>query len=711
MKINLVTSLNRQNILECIRLWSLQKTLKKRDFYVKIIDIAQEDTKVHPGKDFVSSLFPNYISLENPKDLARELDNGGLCIVTGMDVWKSKDINKMGKAVLLKNSKNPNKYAYNVGVAGTQYSFLEKAIVKRYFSEFQKITVCKEEDKKQLSNFYDGDIEVLCDNVFLLRMKEYEEICKAFKSFSDYIVLDIEREEEGLVQVAKEAARETGLKVLCLDSDTAKKHGFQWEHIVSPQKFLGVIKDAKYVITNSEKSTLFACIYNRPLLYGKRKAEDSYLEDILNKVRLSGNIISDAEEYQDISQCKLWNGYALHKRLGELKKEAYACLDKITGRGKRPDEYVDAPTGILKKDCCGCYACEEVCPVTAIQMKEDKKGYYYPVVDSEKCISCQLCKKSCVIQKPRLIEHKESFPIVIAAYHKDLEVRRRSTSGAMFPSFARYVIEEKLGYVAGAKYDEDMNVISSVGSTMEEVQKFYGSKYSKSLLDGSYKRIKELLDQGEYVLFSGLPCECSGLRAFLRKDYDKLFVCEIICHAAPSAKVFKAYVSYLEKKFGSKVTHVTFRQKKNGWQAHQTSMVVDFKDREPLRVVNRTNNYYRIFANDLIARESCTNCRFTRLNRAGDITIGDFWGVQDIHPEMYDNQGTSFLMIHNARGLELWNQVKDDFTWMESSVEKVFKKNHSEPISYKIDQEEFFHRMEQGEPINQLLEEFNDLKK
>ena len=281
----------------------------------------------------------------------------------------------------------------------------------------------------------------------------------------------------------------------------------------------------------------------------------------------------------------------------------------------------------------------------------------------------------------------------------------------MFPGFARHIIEDKHGYVAGAKYDEDMNVVSDVGSTMEEVKAFYGSKYCKSLLDGSFKRIKELLDQGEYVLFSGLPCECSGLRSFLKKEYEKLYVCEIICHAAPSAKVFKAYVNYLEKKFGSKVTHVTFRQKKNGWQAHQTSMVVEFKDREPLRVVNRTNNYYRVFANDYIARESCNSCRFTHLNRAGDITIGDFWGIQDIHPEMFDNQGVSFVLINNEHGMELWDMVKEDYNWIESSVDQVFKKNHSEPISYKIDRDEFFHRFEKGEPINDLLEAFNDLKR
>lgn len=712
MKINLVTSLNKKDILECLRLWSLQKTLKKRDFYVKIVDVKDTEDEKLTGSEIESfqALFPNYTAIASHHDFMREVENGGLNIVTGERAWQSRLVSNVGKALLLKGAET-EKYAFNVGVGQTEYSFLEKNIVKQYFNDFTGISVSKEENKKYLSSFYEKDVEQICDSTLLLRANEYDEIRKKFPAKADYILLDAADANSELIAIANKVKEETKLNVICLDKDIAAKNRFKPERVVSPQKFLGVVKAAKYVITNSERSALFSAIFNRPFLYVTGQKTQVSVEELLKSVRLKGNLIAGADEYKDISQSKLWNGHALHKRLGEKKKSAYVYLDKITGIKSVEAEYVEAPTDILKKDCCGCYACEEVCPVSAIQMQADNKGYYFPVVNKDTCISCQLCKKSCVIQKPRLVEHKEEFPKAIAAYHKDLDTRKGSSSGAMFPGFAKHIIEDKHGYVAGAKYDEDMNVVSSVGSTMEEVKAFYGSKYCKSLLDGSYKKMKELLDQGQYVLFSGLPCECSGLRAFLRKDYEKLYICEIICHAGPSAKVFKSYVKYLEDKFDSKVTNVTFRQKKKGWQAHQTSMVVEFKDKQPLRVVNRTNNYYRIFANDYIARESCTTCRFTHLNRAGDVTIGDFWGIQDIHPDMYDNQGASFVLINNERGQELWDMVKDDFQWIDSSVDKVFKKNHSEPISYKIDRDEFFHRLEKGEPINELLEEFNDLKK
>ena len=712
MKVNLVTSLDKKDILDCLRLWSLQKNLLKRDFEVEIIDVKGEEFNLgRSERESFQQLFPNYTTVSSHQELVSKLGNDGMTIVTGTKAWKAKMINHAKKALVLKGIET-TKYAYNVGVEGTEYGLLEKGSIKKLIQEFDSIAVSKSEDQKYLSQYYDKDIVLLCDNTLLLRTNEYDGIARKFKSFRDYILLDAKNNDPKLIELAKKVKKETGLKVICLDSGFSLKHGFQYENVKTSQKFLGLLKGAKYVITDNERSVMFSMIYKRPFLFVNEDTKgQEWIVKLLKNVKLKGNILSSAEDYTGVDQFKLWNGYALHKRLGEQKKGAYAHLDKITGVEVAQDEYVDAPTDILKKDCCGCYACAEVCPVTAIKMTEDNRGYYFPVVDKDTCISCGLCKKSCVIQKPRLVEHDKTYPKAIAAYNKDLDIRKGSSSGAMFPGFAKHIIEDKHGYVAGAKYDEDMNVVSDVANTMEGVKAFYGSKYCKSLLDGSYKKIKELLDQGEYVLFSGLPCECSGLRAFLKKDYEKLYICEIICHAGPSAKVFKAYVKYLEEKFGSKVTNVTFRQKKNGWQAHQTSMVVDFKDREPLRVVNRTNNYYRIFANDIIARESCTSCRFTHLNRAGDVTIGDFWGIQDIHPDMYDNQGASFVIINNARGAELWDMVKDDFEWIESSMDKVFKKNHKEPISYKIDRDEFFHRMEKGENINQLLEEFNDLKK
>lgn len=709
MKINLVTCLIQKNILDKLRLWSLCKSLQKRGLETRVFVVKKPVQNETASREAASllELFPDYKEITSLEQLQKEIEDEDITIVTGERTFKGGNLNLCQKALLLKDI-GSKKYAIQVGYSDLEYTYVEKAVAEQYFSFFDGLAVHTKENQEYLKQFYPGEVLLLPDNTLMLRANEYNQITKKYKSKEEYILFDAGEDKDDILKVVHKVREETNLPVICLSNRYALEEGFRYERVVSPQKYLGIVKAAKYVITNRERSALFSTIWTLPFLYVTSQ-QDS-VTDYLDSVKLNGNHIANVSEYTDISMLSLWNGYALHKRLAERKKELYAYIDQML-EVKSEEEYVNAPTDILKKDCCGCYACAEVCPVQAIHMEPDNKGYYFPVVNPDTCISCQLCKKTCVIQEPRVVEHKEAFPRAIAAYHKELDVRTKSSSGAMFPGFARHIIEDCHGYVAGAKYDEDMNVVSSVANTMEGVKAFYGSKYCKSLLDGSYQQIKKLLDAGETVLFSGLPCECSGLRAFLRKDYEKLFICEIICHAGPSAKVFKSYIGYLEKKFGSKVTNVTFRQKKNGWQPHLTSMVVEFKDKPPLRVMNRTNNYYRVFANDIIARESCSACRFTKLNRAGDVTIGDFWGIQEIHPDMFDNQGASFVLINNEQGQKLWDMAKDDFTWVESSVDKVFKKNHSEPISYKIDQREFFQRMENGEPINDLLEDFNDLKK
>ena len=171
MKINLVTNLNKGNIVECIRLWSLQKTLKKRDFYVKIIDIVNSGTESlgNEDSDYVHTLFPNYIPVTQYQELVRELDNDGLCIVTGESVWKSKAMDQAGKSLLLKNVAKSGKFAYNVGTAHTQYSFLEKNIMKFYLKGFHSISVSTESDQETLSEVYKNEIAMTCDNVLLLR--------------------------------------------------------------------------------------------------------------------------------------------------------------------------------------------------------------------------------------------------------------------------------------------------------------------------------------------------------------------------------------------------------------------------------------------------------------------------------------------------------------------------------------------------------------
>ncbi|ABX40933.1 Coenzyme F420 hydrogenase/dehydrogenase, beta subunit C-terminal domain [Lachnoclostridium phytofermentans] len=312
-------------------------------------------------------------------------------------------------------------------------------------------------------------------------------------------------------------------------------------------------------------------------------------------------------------------------------------------------------------------------------------------------------------ENSQAISHAESYPIVYAVNNKKLKVRTNSSSGGIFPELVQYVIEELEGYVVGVKFDNDMNAVSSIAHTMEEAKEFYGAKYTKSDFTGMFRNVKKLLDKGETVLYSALPCEAAGLRAFLRKRYDNLIVSEVLCHAGPSPLVFRRYVQYLESRFHSKVKKINFRDKSKGWLALDNTMVVEFANREPLKLRARRNNYYRSFIKDNIARPACSQCSFVYTNRVGDLTMGDFWGIQYAKPEMFDNKGTSILMINTKNGENIWNKISNRFEYEESNLTEAFRYNHKKPIKLTEKRNEFFDRFEKEE-INSLLQEFNDLK-
>lgn len=481
------------------------------------------------------------------------------------------------------------------------------------------------------------------------------------------------------------------------------------------REFLSYLRHAKVVITDSGLIAQMALLYEKPFLLLSEKESEVLSVGILKELGLSELVITEygkereSREYDTLLSIYEKNQQEFRKRIRELR-EAQKKKINLSLRNFSYERYVNCPTDIKKNECCGCTACREVCPYNAIDMKSDEEGFIYPVVNPDKCVKCMLCKKVCVKREnPQTIEFTKSYPMIYAVNNKKLEVKSKSSSGGIFPELVQYIIEELGGYVVGVKFDQDMNAVSAIAHTLEEAKEFFGAKYTKSDFTGMFRKVKKLLEQGEMVLYSGLPCEAAGLRAFLRKKYDNLIICEVLCHAGPSPLVFRRYVDYLEKRFHAKVKKINFRDKSKGWLAMDNTMVVEFADREPLKVVARRNNYYRSFIKDNIARPACSNCSFVYTNRVGDLTMGDFWGIQYAKPEMFDNQGTSILMINTPLGENLWNKISDRFTFEESDLKEAFRYNHKKPIKLTEKRSEFFERFEKEE-INTLLQEFNDLK-
>ena len=321
-------------------------------------------------------------------------------------------------------------------------------------------------------------------------------------------------------------------------------------------------------------------------------------------------------------------------------------------------EHPDSMQNRLKKaTCTGCAACYNVCPVKAISMREDGEGFLYPVIDEEKCTECALCEKKCpVLSREKLTRNRER-PDVYAAWHKNLEIRLQSSSGAAFTALATAVLN-KGGRVFGAAFDEDFLVYHKVVDTLEELEDLRRSKYVQSRIGDSLAQAKNELNQGKTVLFSGTPCQIAGFYAYLGQDYTTLFTCSLICKGVPSSKVFRKYLDYLEKYYDSPVISYSFRDKGFGWAPNEAVLFANGEERLSNYFKHETLYYYAFATKSLFLRPSCHTCPFKGLPADADITLADFWSIRNQEPGWDDNKGTSLILINSDKGSDLFEDAK-----------------------------------------------------
>jgi len=295
--------------------------------------------------------------------------------------------------------------------------------------------------------------------------------------------------------------------------------------------------------------------------------------------------------------------------------------------------------------CNGCHACYSLCPKKAIKMVVNTEGFLFPQINNELCIECGLCEKRCPVLNPitKESEQTEAYAII----NNDEEIRLQSSSGGVFSAIAQDVIKQN-GIVFGAKFDNDFNVVHGFTDSIGGLSDFRGSKYVQSDIGDSYKSCKNFLDEGRQVLFSGTPCQIAGLQSFLGKNYDNLLLVDIICHGVPSPLLWTEYKKTLEKKFASRIVKTAFRRKDYGWK--QYSLAVTFGNASEYCNTLRQDSYLKLFLKDVCLRESCYNCKYKTEKRIADITIADFWGVQNEYPELDDDKGTSFVITHSDKG-------------------------------------------------------------
>lgn len=320
-----------------------------------------------------------------------------------------------------------------------------------------------------------------------------------------------------------------------------------------------------------------------------------------------------------------------------------------------------------KHDCCGCTGCSSICGSKAITMTADKEGFLYPKVNESLCTDCGLCEKICPIIQRDHKPHSELPLKVYALHNKDANIWKHSSSGGVFTALAQDCISDN-GIVYGAEFNDNFIVIHRGETTIDGTLKFQGSKYVQSDLRGVYKEIQQQLRSGRKVLFSGVPCQVEGLKNFLMKPYSNLITVDILCHGVPSPKIFSDYIKFINRYSLGRLEKINMKDKTFGWGYQNLRLFFSGNRTEFNSPIS--NLWNRIFYDHIANRPSCSACRFTNFQRPGDITIGDFWGIEKFYPEFNSSNGTSLLLVNSNKGLTTWGNVSEQFNCIESNIEE-----------------------------------------
>ncbi len=321
--------------------------------------------------------------------------------------------------------------------------------------------------------------------------------------------------------------------------------------------------------------------------------------------------------------------------------------------------------------CCGCEACSNICPVNAIQFLPDELGFYYPKVDAGKCTLCGLCSMKC----PQLntIKSRVNSCDIFAGYALDDSIVENSSSGGLFTVLAENFLNSYHdSSVVAVIWAEDYKSVYHTFGKLEDIESMRRSKYIQSHKGYIYREIKKRLDSGENILFIGCPCEVGGLMALLGdKNYNNLFLIDLVCQGPTSPKVMEEYVDLLEQKYHSKIKDINLRF--NGGRNWIPQWIkVRFQNGE---------QYIRVFyetelgvAVHYMQRAACYSCQWNGNRRQSDITLGDYHSA-DERADYYNNKGTSIAIINSSKGKELMELISSQIILIRADYADVVAKN------------------------------------
>lgn len=311
---------------------------------------------------------------------------------------------------------------------------------------------------------------------------------------------------------------------------------------------------------------------------------------------------------------------------------------------------------VYNEKCTGCTACLATCSKDAISMQSDIEGFFFPVIDNDKCIKCEKCTRVCPINNTQKHQFQD---ILYAASNANEEERSFSASGGVFPIFAKFFLSMG-GFVCGCIIDENFSVKHVLSNNKDVIHGMSKSKYVQSDMGSCFRQIRKALKEKKYVFFTGTPCQVSGLNNFLGHKYYNLFTMDFSCHGVPSPLVLQLYLDDAKRKFPS-LKKIWFRNKQHGWDRSVAMTYLDNNDKVLSYRFVPNDSYMTMFTGNHCLRKCCGICEYTTPERVSDITVGDFWSINRWAPVLNDNKGLSFIKINTQKGNNLLQKLANNF--------------------------------------------------
>ena len=552
------------------------------------------------------------------------------------------------------------------------------AELKGFLAPFSALSVREKRGQVLLREAADRQARVVLDPTLLLNGEDWGALANPTRRKGPYILCYFVSDPGEAAPYALALSRKTGWPIVQLAGARRKIDGAaELVFDAGPREFLALFRDAAAVVTNSFHGAAFSLQFRKNFFTSmspKERAQPTFsrIYSLLSRLGCADRIIG----LDDTAPLEAQMDYdKVYERLEAERADSLAylkaALEGIALPEERPQPAAPArPNLCAREDCTGCTACAAVCPVNAIAMEADHEGFLRPVV-GESCILCRKCEATCPML--HLPVPGPAPAQAHAVWNSDEAERLKSSSGGFFSLLARHVLEQG-GAVFGAVLDETMTARHVCARSEEELAPMRGSKYVQSDLGDSFRQVKELLDNGTPVLFSGVPCQVDGFKRYLGKSYDNLLTCDLVCHGVPSPAVFRAWLDGLEAARGAKVTGVRFKDKSHGWS--HPWLTVTFADGSVYTEDFNRTGYGRGFGMQLFLRPACALCKYTSTSRPADFTLADYWGLDPkLELPVERDKGVSMVLVNSARGQVVYDSLAGQFGQTDRPLEEAVTGN------------------------------------